>query len=95
MLVREGHDQARGGLQVAPFVMAILRRIGVERQRASELRRVHRAGQVLEVIIGHHLVFLVPLAVGDVLLEMIVDVPIRNVAACVGPHASVEGEQHR
>src|SRR5437773_327822 len=36
MLVRKRHDLAPGGLQVAPFVMPILCRIGVEGQRAGE-----------------------------------------------------------
>ena len=95
MLVRKRHDLAPGGLQVAPFVMPILCRIGVERQRAGELRGIHRTREVLEVVVGHHLVLLVPLAVGGILLEMIVHVPIRNVASGVGPDASVEREQHR
>ena len=89
-----GEDRPRL-LQVAALVAAHVRRVHVERQRARELRRVLRAGQALEEVVRHHLVLLVPLAVGRVLLEPVVDVPLRHVAVGVGPDAAVERHEHR
>src|SRR5881227_2744798 len=72
-------NDTSGGLKIAPLVMAILRRVDIEGERPAELRRCSRAGQVLEVIVGHHLVALVPWPILLVLLQVIVDVPLRDV----------------
>ena len=94
MVACECHDHARRGLEIAPLVMAILCCIGIECERAGKLRSVGRIGQVLEKIVRHDLVFFIPLAIRDVLLEVVVDVPVRNVAAGVGPDAAIQCEQN-
>ena len=92
---REGGNDGGGRLQVAPLVMANLGRVDVVGEATPKLRRRRGARQVLAVVIGEDFVVLRPLAVGGVLLQMIVDVPLGNVAARVGPDAAVEDELHR
>ena len=95
MLARERCDDAGGGLQVAPLVLAHLACINVVGERAPELRRVGRSRQILQVVVGKDLVFLRPLTIVDVLFQVVVDIPLRRVAARVGPDAAVEYELHR
>ena len=92
---RERDEQRARLLEIALLVVAHVVRVDVERQRAREFRRLLRARQVLQLVVGHHLVVLVPLAVGGILLELVVDVPLRDVAVRIGPDAAVERHEHR
>ena len=94
MVARECHDHASRRLEIAPLVVPILCRINIECERTGKLRRFGRTGQVLEKIVRHYLVFFIPLAIRNVLFEVVVGVPIRNVAAGVGPDAAIQREQN-
>src|ERR1700676_4385155 len=60
MLAGKGRNNAGGGLQVAPLVMAHLTRVNVVGERARELRRVGRSRQVFQVVVGKDDVVLRP-----------------------------------
>ena len=95
MGAHESDHVTPGLLQIALLVTTDLARVHVERQRAAELGRMLRSGQILARVVGHDGVFLVPLAIRDVLLEPVVQVPRRDVARGVGPNAAVQRQQHR
>jgi hypothetical protein len=95
MRARELGDDPRHRLQVATLVVAHLACINIERERARKLRRMLRPGQALQVIVGHDFVAFVPLAIVFVLLQLVVDVPCRNVARGIGPYAAVQRDEHR
>ena len=95
ILLCEGRNRARRRLQVALLVTAHILRIHVQRQRARKLRCVLRPRQVLQVVVGIDVVLLIPLAVVAILLELVVDVPIRNVTRCIGPDPAIEREEDR
>src|SRR5688572_9086042 len=94
MAARKFGDDRRRRLEIAALVAAHVASMDVERQRARELRRGHRPGEVPEEIVGGYGVVLRPLAVADVFLEMIVEIPLGYVAGRIGPDAAVEDEMH-
>ena len=94
VLARKRVDDPRRRLQVAPLVVAHLRRIDVIGERPGQLRRIRGTRQALQVIVGERLVVLAPLHVVIIVFQMIVQVPLRGVAARVPPDAAVEDEFH-
>ena len=93
--VGKGRDDPSRSLQIAPLIVTNFTRVYVIGERARQLRRVGRTRQILQIVVWKDDVVLCPLAIIDILFQMIVDVPLGGVAACIGPNSTIEDKLHR